>query len=603
MKVNYSYQNPSTCLNKGDKTFLELSPDTSRDEKVSFLGKLKNPLKFRDSMLMLREIVISDMRQEKKEREEFFQWLEGEIEKKILEHEEYMPNVRDEINKKINNTLDELKSKDREIEDLNAVKKQLSKELNKHDPWREYYKIERSFWEFLYERDKSLWFVLDPVITVHPDQVSFEAFSLDESTYGCLSIDMNEFELLQEPSLGTTNIDFSHKLAIEIERFRTFNDVQLSVNPDGFTVDSNVMPEYVEKKIDLPETWIKGFNQVSSASSLEGIDVELTPADMYDICSFLRRHKEKKGPRYMKWILEPKKPIKILFEPFGKILTLKSIYSGSKKREEKIWGRRRWLVLEKIIPLVKSFKVRLLGFSMPTFIVGDMGGMKLTIGLSSWSSNDWVKGTSFNILSGFIGDGNYNKVYDLLKEKRFASLDDIYKSLNEDKKSITKAGVGMLLRKGEGYYDPVKDIVRFRRLCSEDIPEELYKTTSTEIDVQKNLEEGMDKFKLMVNENGEFIFTHSLKTPNPKRWKWKYYNTDDYKREFDMTETLIQIDGDGQITKLGCTCKEFKKGPRNISAPCSHILALYVMSIKFLKLELEPNKEYRINDIMEKVLW
>lgn len=75
-------------------------------------------------------------------------------------------------------------------------------------------------------------------------------------------------KLLQKPVLGTTNIDFSAKLAKEIERFRTYNDVKLSVNPEGFTVDTGVIPEHMEKKIDLPETWIKGFNQVSSAASL-----------------------------------------------------------------------------------------------------------------------------------------------------------------------------------------------------------------------------------------------------------------------------------------------------------------------------------------------
>ena len=62
------------------------------------------------------------------------------------------------------------------------------------------------------------------------------------------SIPIEEFELLKTPSLGTTNIDFSAKLAKEIERFRTDTDVTLSVNPDGFTVDMGVMPEHIEKK-------------------------------------------------------------------------------------------------------------------------------------------------------------------------------------------------------------------------------------------------------------------------------------------------------------------------------------------------------------------
>ncbi len=161
--------------------------------------------------------------------------------------------------------------------------------------------------------------------STHNDQVSFEAFSIDESIYGCLSVAMDEFDLLQKnPKLGTTNIDFSAKLEKEMQRFRSYTDVTLSINPEGFTVDNDIVPEYVEKKIDLPETWIKGFNQVSSASAaLSGIELELSPSDMYDICAFLRKHKEKKSPRYMKWILEPKQRIQIVFEPFGTVLTLK----------------------------------------------------------------------------------------------------------------------------------------------------------------------------------------------------------------------------------------------------------------------------------------
>ncbi|SFU75855.1 hypothetical protein SAMN04487886_11396 [Clostridium sp. DSM 8431] len=463
-------------------------------------------------------------------------------------------------------------------------------------------KLEKEFWKFIKDRDHDLWFVLDPVITVHKDQVSFEGFSIDESTYGCLSIDMDEFELLEEPKLGTTNIDFSYKLSKKIERFRTYNEVKLSVNPGGFVAESGVMPEYFEKKIDLPETWIKGFNQVSAAASLEGIDVEITSADMYDICSFLRRHKAKESPRYMKWILKPGENIKILFEPFKEVLTLNSIYKGEKEREEKIWGRRRWLTMEKIIPLAKSFKVRLLGFGMPQFIVADMGTMKMTVGFTSWSSNDWVKGTSFNIMGGFIGEGNYPKVYNLLKEERALSIDEIYAKLCDDSKSMCKAGIGMLLKKGEAYYDPIVDKVRFRRLISKELPKEMYETTEVELKVQAHLKEGLDNFKIAVNEEGEYVFTHSMKTPNPKKGKWAYYRTDDFSREYDDTKTELSIDKDGAITKVKCDCKTFKKGAGNISEPCDHILALYLISRKFLKLDLEEGREYKINDIMEKLL-
>lgn len=585
MKVGYKYASPSRCTQINNQTTLGLSPDLSRDEKVSFCGKLKHPLLFRDAMLMLREIVISDTRKKSKERTDYFKWLDEEIERRVKAHKEYMPNVREALKKEMDSYDFELSHKKDEINQLLNIKRNLQKQIDQYDAWKDYYKIERDFWKFIKDRDYSLWFVLDPVITVHNDQVSFEAFSIDESIYGCLSVSMNEFDLLQTPKLGTTNIDFSAKLEKEMQRFRSYTDVTLSVNPEGFTIDNDIVPEYVEKKIDLPETWIKGFNQVSSAAALSGIELELSPSDMYDICAFLRKHKEKKSPRYMKWILEPQQRVQIVFEPFGTVLTLNTIYEGSQRREEKIWGRRRWLVVEKLIPLSKAFYVRFLGFGMPQFIRADMGTMQMTVGFSSWSSNDWVKGTAFNIMAGFIGNGCYTDIYKLLKDKRCLSMQEISSYLSNEKSDYIKAGIGMLFRRGEGYFDIVNDKVRFRHLCNAPIPEELYEVSDIEIDVQKYSKLTFDNMKVRYTQQHEFVFTTT------------------YKEHNQLSSTEIVIDQDGQITKIDCSCKKFKRGEKNLSDPCAHILALYVASYKLLKLKnLEYEKEYKINDIMEMLL-
>jgi hypothetical protein len=59
MEQNYQYPSPSMCLQQEDKTVLGLSPDLSREEKVSFQAKLKHPLIYRDAMsrilLMVRK--------------------------------------------------------------------------------------------------------------------------------------------------------------------------------------------------------------------------------------------------------------------------------------------------------------------------------------------------------------------------------------------------------------------------------------------------------------------------------------------------------------------------------------------------------------------
>lgn len=587
MKVNYKYASPSRCMQAGDKATLGLSPDLSRDEKVSFSGKLKHPLLFRDAMLMLREIVISDTGMKTKERPEYFEWLDQEIERRINEHKEYMPNVREALKKEIDTYDVQLFHQNHEIKKLLDIQKNLQKQIDEYDAWKDYNKIERDFWKFIKDRDYSLWFVLDPVITVHNDQVSFEAFSIDESIYGCLSVAMDEFDLLQKPALGTTNIDFSVKLEKEMQRFRSYTDVTLSINPEGFTVDNDIVPEYVEKKIDLPDTWIKGFNQVSSAAALSGIEIELSPSDMYDICAFLRKHKEKKSPRYMKWILEPGQRVQVVFEPFGTVITLNAVYNGQQRREEKIWGRRRWLVTEKLIPLSKAFYVRLLGFGMPQFIRADMGTMQMVIGFSSWSSNDWVKGTAFNIMAGFTGMGCYDRVYPLMKDKRCLSMNEIYNNIPGTKNNKTKAGIGMLFRRGEGYFDIASNKVRFRQLCNTPIPEELYEVTDIERDVQKYSKLTFDNMTVRYTQRKEFIFST----------KYSQHGL------VPSDNTEIIIDQDGQITKVDCCCSKFKRGEKNISDPCAHILALYVASFKLLKLKnLEYDKEYKINDIMEMLL-
>lgn len=585
MKVGYKYASPSRCTQAGSQATLGLSPDQSREEKVSFCGKLKHPLLFRDAMLMLRDIVISDTGKKTKERTEYFAWLDEEIERRVKAHKEYMPHVREALKNEMDSCDMELSHKKNEISQLLNMQKNLQKQIDQYDAWKDYYKIERDFWKFIKDRDYSLWFVLDPVITVHKDQVSFEAFSIDESIYGCLSVSMDEFDLLQAPKLGTTNIDFSAKLEKEMQRFRSYTDVTLSVNPEGFAIDNDIVPEYIEKKIDLPETWIKGFNQVSSAAALSGIELELSPSDMYSICAFLRKHKEKKSPRYMKWVLEPGQRVRIVFEPFGASLTLNAIYQGSRRREEKIWGRRRWLVAEKLIPLAKAFYVRLLGFGMPQFIRADLGTMQMTVGFSAWSSNDWVKGTAFNIMAGFTGEGCYPDIYQLLKDKRCLSIEEISAHLPDQKSDQVKAGIGMLFRRGEGYFDLANEKVRFRHLCNAPIPEELYEVSDLETDVQRISKLTFDNMAVRYTRQQEFIFTTT------------------YKESGQLSSTEIVIDQDGQITKIGCSCQKFKRGERNLSDPCAHILALYVASYKLLRLKgLEYEKEYKINDIMEMLL-
>jgi len=579
LQVNFEYASPSVCLQEENQISLSLSPDLSRKEKVSFVGKLKHPLIFRDAMLVLRNIVISDLRMKKRNYDDFFAWLEEELDNRMINHKTFLKDYKKDLQNKMKTLEAEKYQINHELESVLKNSVIVKNEIETFDIWYEYNNLEGKFWKYIENRDKALWWILDPVITVHPDQVSFEAFSLDESTYGCLSISKEAFEIKGTPQLGTTNIDFSAKLANEIERFRTYNDVELSINPEGFKVDSGVAPEHVEKKIDLPKSWIKGFNQVSAAASLQGFEIEISDVDMYDICSFLRRNKARKSPRSMKWILEPQERIKIIFEPWNKELILSTRFQGKKKRIERIWGRRRWLILERIIPITKSFKIKFYGFGMPQFIIADLGLLSLTIGFTSWSANDWVKGTAFNIMAGFIGEGT-NEVFRLLNTNRIMTFEQIKSELNHINDKNIRAGIGMVLRKGEAYYDPIIESLRFRQLLNIPMPKELYESTNLERQVLSLIDSPKNNFSLTVTENSEIIVED-------------IYNSNYYPK--------ITLNPDGQIENVMCNCKEFNAGPRNLSAPCSHILSLYITAVKSINLPFELGKKYNIKQLEDMV--
>lgn len=596
MKINCDYGIGSGVCSERGQTSLQMSADDNRSEKVSFHAEILEPLIYREAMSVLREIVVTDNRRSIKPRTEYFEWLNTQIENKMMENQQYREDYRQQLKDKIEKWKNSLQELQQEMESVRKKRQVLQQELQKTEAWREYRRLEKDFWKFLYQRDRDLWFVLDPVITVHPDRVCFEAFSVDESVYGCLSIPMEVFQLQEEMQLGTTNIDFSKELAVGLQRLRTYDKASLRIASSGFEIQSGNGQSHREKKIDLPSSWIQGFNQVSAASSLQGIDITLTPADIYDIIAFLKRHKDKKDmPRYMKWMLTPNERIRIRMEPFEEELVLHAIYEGKVPAVEKIWGRRRWLILEKLLPIAECFTLKLLGFAMPQFVLADLGVMQMSIGLTPWSSLDWSENMYFSILSGYLGSGCYEKVYALLKEHRALSLQDCYEKLAEETKASVRAGIGTLFRRGEGYYDWASGRIRFRQLLSEPLPSELYELTEAEQKVIELLDKEAGEFRLQKNKEGGLTmrqnfsirpFLNDLKTAtDPKR-----------------TSTWIELGESRQIKRVDCSCKEFRRGSRNFSQPCAHLLALYMQSSKFFNIDLPNEREHTMSDIMEVLL-
>src|SRR5262249_37080014 len=144
---------------------------------------------------------------------------------------------------------------------------------------RPFYRARTDYFNYVYESAYERQYLFDPVVTVHDDEVSFEAFSRDESTYARLAAKYELFDDGKDFQCGTTNIDFSAKLHGELERMRKYRRTRFDVEPSGFTVTTDGEEGHKEKKIDLPDSWVMGFLQVHSTMSLGLTRFHMAPVD------------------------------------------------------------------------------------------------------------------------------------------------------------------------------------------------------------------------------------------------------------------------------------------------------------------------------------
>ncbi|CAN0591153.1 unnamed protein product, partial [Laminaria digitata] len=191
-------------------------------------------------------------------------------------------------------------------------------------------------------------------------------------------------------ALGTTNVDFSIGLFQQIQTFRTYKKTRLIVDPTGFEVQVEGRADHREEKIDLPPAWLRGFGQLQAATTLPSETVQLDVPSLYAVLSFLRRHKERTGPRSIRFELTPGRPPQLVLEPWGHVITTAGTYTGDRPQSIRMWGRRRLMVLARLLPLAESVQVRLLGTGMPSLWTVRMGEMRFILGLSGWTKSDWT---------------------------------------------------------------------------------------------------------------------------------------------------------------------------------------------------------------------
>ena len=546
MELSRSYLEPSKVQATNNQMGFSLATDLSRPG-VFLNAKVKDGLIFSRNMLVLHKIVCTNMIKVPKDHSNYQAWVQ----------QEYLKELPEAIQRKDLAGL--MKKKDSLNEEIAFLEREIQNNpiTKSNEGYRD---AVTRFWRWLYDADHDAWIILDPVVSVQPDQVMFEAFSLDESMYGRVSLPNRELDLIEPLQRGTTNIDFSETLAKEFDRVRSYRPLTLKVGQESVEIATNIGTRE-EKKIDLPETWVKGFLEVQSATALATKSLKLTPATVSDLISVLENHKDNVSPKSLKFLLEPNKRPLIEIEPWGiTIQEQEYLYTGDKKETVRIWGRNRLLVLKEILPLSSNLEVRLLGSGLPSFWSLKANEINLDLGLSGWSANDWASQAKFSLMSGQekIDDQKLTRISALLKQSAGMQPEELKKETGFTQLEVVNC-LQKLCSQGQAMFDFHNNIYRWREL----FPSHLIPKNEEENDTLK-------KAKLLIKTNNLAILD---KKETEKGISFRATKGGGKKN----TEMTLTLNPDGRAIDMNCSCYVYQRTKLR-KGPCHHLIALMKLS-------------------------
>jgi hypothetical protein len=306
--------------------------------------------------------------------------------------------------------------------------------------------------------------ILDPIVTVHPDEVSIEVFSRDESTYARLALS-NALLSERQASHGTACLDLSPRMIDGLERLKTYQPVSLDL---GAQVPTSGARE--AKEVQLSPQWLRGFLQVQTAATLPAVSCEFAPIDLYNLLFALRTRKAKNPPRALRIELVPGAKPRMVIEPWELVLEGHGpIYTGKTPRVVRTFGRQRLMAFARVLPFLKSARVFLNGQGLPFFWVLDLGLASLTLGLTGWTESGWASAASFDALMPAAGvEALADQAEKLLSERGPQSHEQLTEGLKTSSEKARDAMKVLCLR-GRALYDLARAVYRPRHLFAQAI--------------------------------------------------------------------------------------------------------------------------------------
>jgi hypothetical protein len=424
---------------------------------------------------------------------------------------------------------------------------------------------------------------LDPVITVHPDRIFLEAFSQDQSVYAALILNPAMFETEGEVRTGTTNVDFSAWLWGALGEMRSSRETWFRVEAGGFEVETKAAGGRFEQKVELPESWVRGFLQTAGAMAMPGTRLEVKPVDLLSGIRFLRYTKAKVSPRALRYEFIPGADAKLILEPWEHEIRLRGVeHNYTDPRVIRTWGRRRLKLIEGLLPFAERVDVYLKGRAQPSFYAVKLPDMTFLLGLSGWSEQGW-SGTSFELLTHGAppGETQLQAVTEILRAEYVATAGGIAKRLGKPLPEV-QAACERLCRLGRAMFDVEARAFRHRELFETPIDEaKLFPPDERAVKARELIMKGT--VGVTSCERAETRKVKKLKTADGaiereivyREWRVEGRAGDQSKVEAVVADT-------GRILFGVCGCNFFRENILN-KGPCEHMLAILHVSADLRK--------------------
>ena len=239
-------------------------------------------------------------------------------------------------------------------------------------------------------------------------------------------------------------------------------------------------------------------------------------------------------------------------------------FQGSQSKVIRVWGRRRLMMLRRMLPLVESVEVHLTGSGLPSFWVLRCGEMTFTLGLTGFNASNWSQAVNFDLMMPRID----------LHEADNKPLKKIVKRLasdwSGDRESLGKAakldGEDLLAnlqrgcQEGQLMFDVAENVYRLRPLT--DQPLNMERLEFRNLHERQAYDLVLRQAAVTITKENR-IFGRGIELFGTAKVK-------EDKREY---APQMMISDEGFVSRAECTCSLFRQ--QGIKAgPCPHLIAL-----------------------------